>query len=640
MAAIRAIVAIPFLTSVLALAPSDKKPANKITNSLGMELVRIEPGEFVMGQGEAPPRDRKAWEGMDYDESPAHKVKITRPYYLAAHEITNAIYEQFDPAHRKLRGKYGSSTRDNDPVTHVTWGQAADFCAWLSKKEGKIYRLPTEAEWEFACRAGSRTLFYMGDSLTVKRSNFGWSTDGKRKQTTVAVGSYPANAWGLYDLHGNVAEWCADWFGPYEKKEQIDPVGPLDGGARVVRGGSFLGAQSRQQNPRFCRSANRSGHLPDDANRATGFRVALGPRPAGRPLPPVLPSHQSKVKQTAAPTKGPDPNKPYFVDFTKLGKNPTIPKDSWGPLFNHWNHYAAVCACPNGDVLMVWYTCVNESGRECAQAASRLRAGADRWDEASLFFGVPDVNCHAPVLLRHGKRIYHFANQALRGWDHAAIVQRISEDSGASWSKPRIIWSRDDPHPMSQPCSAFVSNSGALILALDGDLHKEERLLVSKDEGKTWQMAPGDLRVAARRSYVIHPAIFERADGAALAYLRGPDPMPVFVSHDLGKSWKMEATPFPGIKSGQKTAVLKLASGAIVLCSIDNGKKLVGGGTFAALSFDGGKTWPHVRKVEGVGGYMSLAQTDNGIIFLAGSRMGCAAFNEAWLKEGKAIRVR
>ena len=105
------------------------------------------------------------------------------------------------------------------------------------------------------------------------------------------------------------------------------------------------------------------------------------------------------------------------MDFTAEGKNPTIPSQAWGPVFAHHNHFAAVCVCPNGDVLACWYSTVRESGREMVQAASRLRAGSDKWEPASLFFSVPDVNCHAPVLLCDGKRIYHFANQAQTGWD-------------------------------------------------------------------------------------------------------------------------------------------------------------------------------------------------------------------------------
>src|SRR5205807_8727466 len=213
-----------------------------------------------------------------------------------------------------------------------------------------------------------------------------------------------------------------------------------------------------------------------------------------------------------------------------------------------------------------------------------------------------------------------------------------SDDSGASWSRLRIILSRDHPEHQSRPCTAFVAKDGTLVLAIDGDVHRDERLLVSRDGGQNWNLTKGDMRKSVGGKYVIHPAVAQRADGAILSFLRGPHPMPLLVSKDMGDSWEVKETPFPGIGGGQKTTVLKLAGGALLLCSIDTRKTLVGGGTFAALSFDDGATWPHIRKVEGVGGYMALAQAPNGVIYLFGSRMGCAAFNEAWLRAGMALK--
>ncbi len=525
--------------------------------ALLLQLVPIAPGEFTMGEGDAPPRTREEWKTRDWDESPAHKVRITKGFSIGASEVTNAQFRAFEPDHKGP---------DGDPVTRVTWAQAVAYGEWLSKKEGKPYRLPTEAEWEYACRGGQPL--------------------GKR-----------------------VGEWCLDWYGPYEAGDQADPVGRADGYARVVRRG---------------RPSDRSGHLPEDANRLTGFRVVMGEMPSTKPLPvPVV-----DVKQGPAPKEGPDPAKPYFTDFAR-GK-PTIPKDTWGPIFSAWNHFSTVCVCPNGDVLAAWYTTIDEAGRELCQASSRLRAGSEQWEPATLFFDVPGVNDHAPVLLSDGKRIYHFFTQSLRGWDDATDCVRVSEDSGATWSKPRIMVSRDDPRRLSQPCSAFVAKDGTIVLAADGDGHRDERLVSSRDGGQTWKVAGGDMKKAVGK-YAIHPAIVPRADGSTVCFLRGPDPMPMLVSKDLGETWEAGETPFPGISVGQKAAALRLASGAILLLSIDSKKK----GTFAALSLDEGKTWPHVRMVPGVTGYMSLAQAPNGVLYAFGTRMGCAAFNETWIKEAK-----
>lgn len=607
--------------------------AKPITNSIGMKLVRIDAGGFIMGTGDGPPKARAEFNERDYDEAPAHRVKISKPFYLGIHEVTNAEYEQFDPKHKALRGKRGSSKGDDHPVVYVTWHDAVAFCQWLSKKEGKPYRLPTEAEWEYACRAGTTTKFHTGDELSADAANFGRLLETKPR----AVGSYKPNAWGLYDMPGNVAEWCHDWYGSYEAGEQTDPVGRAEGYARSVRGWSFL--RTNLDATRYCRSANRSGLLPDDANAYTGFRVVQGEMPKTKPLPASMSAYQQNVKH-GPPLPSVKIDKPFFVDYVKQKKNPTIPKDTWGPIYSHHNHYSAVCVCPNGDVLACWYTCVSESGRELAQACSRLRAGSDKWDEACLFFTVPDINCHAPVLLSDGKRIFHFCTQSLFGWDNASNIVRWSDDNGVTWSHPKIMLTRDDPQRLSQPCSAFQAKDGTLVLACDGDNHIDERLMISKNRGETWTVAKGDMRKALGGKYAIHPAVVPTADGTILSFLRGPHPMPVAISKDYGETWEVKTTPFPGIGTGQKIAAMRLASGAILMCSQDNKKTIVeGGGTYAALSDDDGKTWKHIRKVDGVGGYMSVAQGPTGIIHLFGSRMGCASFNEAWLREGKAVAI-
>ena len=628
---------VPVVTSgVPALAADPPKP---VPNSVGMAMVPIPAGTLTMGSAGAPPTNRLEWMARDEDESPAHEVSVSA-FALSAHEVTNRQFEALIPEHKAWRGKHGGTKEDDEPVVFVTHSEAVKFCELLSKKEGKPYRLPTEAEWEYACRAGTTTAFHTGDELKWTDANLGRDADGKKRIGAMKVASYKANAWGLHDTHGNVAEWCHDWYGPYEAAKQTDPVGRATGYARVVRGWSWLDTGS-QSITKFARSANRAGLLPDDANKYTGFRVVQGEWPKTKPLADAEPPLNRKdVKQTAGPVKGVDPAKPYFVNYAEGGKNPAFPPNSWGPIFSNHNHFSACCVCPNGDVLAVWYTCVGERDRQLAQAASRLRAGSDKWEEPTLFFGVPDVNCHAPVLLRDGNRIYHFCTQSLHGWDYASNIMRYSDDSGATWSQPQIILPRDDKNALSQPCSAFVAKDGALVLACDGDLHKDEKLMVSKDKGKTWAVAKGDMIQAAGGKYVIHPAIVERDDGAILNFLRDPDPMPLMVSKDRGDSWEVLSSPFGGIKSGNKSAALKLKSGAILFLTQDS-KKQLGGGSLVALSLDGGKTWPHARKVEAtVQGYMSACQGDDGTIYLIGSRMQYAACNEAWVKEGKPMPER
>ncbi|MHC4499570.1 MAG: formylglycine-generating enzyme family protein, partial [Planctomycetota bacterium] len=160
-------------------APAAEMPAGmEYTNSFGMKFVRIEPGEFRMGQlkrlvpevlpliegGDRGGRFDLLADG-DYDEKPVHPVKITRPFYMGAYEVTNRQYELFRPEHRELRGKHDLSKGDDEAVLYVSWYDAQAFCQWLSDKEGLPYRLPTEAEWEYACRAGTTTNYYAGDIL-------------------------------------------------------------------------------------------------------------------------------------------------------------------------------------------------------------------------------------------------------------------------------------------------------------------------------------------------------------------------------------------------------------------------------------------------------------------------------------------
>jgi formylglycine-generating enzyme required for sulfatase activity len=294
-------------------------------NSIGIKLVRIEPGSFLMGQEK----------GGDWDERPVHKVNISKQFYIATTEVTNAQYEQFDPKHRKLRGKSGLSKEDDEAVVFVSWHEATKFCKWLSKKERKRYRLPTEAEWEYACRAGTPTVYYTGNALPDvyhKNQTQTWQP----KPVSLQVAKTPANKWGLHDMHGNVEEWCYDWYGPYEQAEQADPVGRVGSDFKVTRGGSH------NTKVPFLRSANRLGTLPQDKSSMIGFRVVLGKMPKRKPLPvPPLPLNQRNVSQRIPTdlTKGPDPKKPYFkgpIEYVK------VPRGSNGPMYSKHNHDPAL----------------------------------------------------------------------------------------------------------------------------------------------------------------------------------------------------------------------------------------------------------------------------------------------------------
>ena len=318
---------IPLILSVPSVC-SVSHAAEPVTNSIGMKLVRIEPGTFTMGQDGPPMEDylrqkrfgemHKDIDRIDFDEKPAHKVTITQPFQIGVTEVTVAQFRQFDPEFKMNDPK--SKPADDDAANGVTWEKAVAFCEWLSKKEGRTYRLPTEAEWEYACRAGTTTLFHTGGTLPdghqkwFGEDNFrgvyfplgpmpreyDWRNVGKPaaslKQGQIIGLTHPVeeskaggsgalrvaqktpNAWGLHDMHGNVAEWCSDWYGPYESGIQTDPLGRADGDCRVFRGG-FHSSMIR-----FLRSANRGSWVPNSASERIGFRIVQGELPKGKLL--------------------------------------------------------------------------------------------------------------------------------------------------------------------------------------------------------------------------------------------------------------------------------------------------------------------------------------------------------------------
>jgi len=637
------------------------------TNSIGMKFVRVEPGTFRMGQlSESLPFDMMPQDGGpgirmdalihgDFDEKPVHKVTITRPFYMGVYEVTNKQYELFDPVHKALRGKDdGISKKDNEAVINVSWYDAQAFCKWLSDKEGLpdlglSYRLPTEAEWEYACRAGTTTNFYTGQTLPKEYRKHQWLIRGT-EPVDIQVGQTPPNRFGLYDMHGNVEEWCLDWYGPYVPKDQTDPVGYEDGDFRVTRGGSH------STYIYYLRSSNRMGTLPEDKSWLIGFRVVLGKLPDTKPLkrgPAPLNQQNVKQRDPASVKTAPNPEEPYFAPPRTYVKMP-----AWwaGPVYALHNHDPAIVECPNGDLLACWYSCLAEKNRELVQAASRLRWGADEWEQASPFWNAPDRNDHAPAMWFDGKdTIYHFSGMSFgAGYNNMVIIMRTSTDNGATWSRARIIAPGHTGGHM--PVEAvFRMHDGSIALTSDGS----PTLWFSRDEGLTWKGCDGAISGN-------HPGVTQLSDGRLFAFTRDTTvagKMPYIISTDNGRNWLYKPSDFPPIHGGQRLVLLKLREGPLFFASFaDKGIMITDAagvrrkvrGLFAALSPDDGKTWPYVRLVSDDGpgtpvestngglftmdarigehlGYMSGCQATNGIIHLITSRTHYA-FNLKWLQ--------
>ena len=275
-------------TGVLGQDASSPPPPQTVTNSVGTKLVLIQSGRFTMGS-------QTSEEGSKEHET-LHKVELTQPYYLGTTEVTEnqwaqvmgpsmitEMVEERDPKTKRFIRKIEKQSPNpmlgsQLPKTSVSWEEAVKFCQRLSelpeeKKEGRTYRLPTEAEWEYACRAGTSTAYSFGDRATSLGDYAWFVVNSKRNniRTRYPVGTKKPNAWGLYDMHGNVWEWCSDWYGPYPEGFVTDPQGPSKGSVHVRRGGSWdcLAVD--------CRSAFRFGVDQYYRDNDFGFRIALSP---------------------------------------------------------------------------------------------------------------------------------------------------------------------------------------------------------------------------------------------------------------------------------------------------------------------------------------------------------------------------
>ncbi|RZL66338.1 MAG: formylglycine-generating enzyme family protein [Variovorax sp.] len=313
---------------ILALVVVGARAAEVERNSLGMAFVKLPAGEFWMGSDEAPESLARAYPELPAsrflqlgDEGPVHRVRITRPFWMGQHEVTVGQFRQFversgyvpesvadrtggygwradyDPTTTRRGDAFegrdpryswrnpGFAQGDDHPVVNVTWNDARALAAWLGQTEGRHYRLPTEAEWEYACRAGTRTRYSSGDearSLLRAANVFDassarywpqWRTmaldGGDGHAFTAPVGSFAPNAWGLHDMHGNAWEWVADWHGDayYAQSPTDDPQGPAEGEVRVRRGGSWHTWAF------YARAAYRNWNAPDTRYTLVGIRL-------------------------------------------------------------------------------------------------------------------------------------------------------------------------------------------------------------------------------------------------------------------------------------------------------------------------------------------------------------------------------
>lgn len=548
---------------------------------------------------------------------PLVEIPGTEGLRMGTTEITNAQYEAFAPSHKALRGYKGFSKTDDEAVILVSWDEANAYCEWLSRKTGRHFRLPTEAEWEFACRAGTTTAYNTGETFPEEQWKVQKNTRDK-EPVSLQVAQFAPNAWGLYDMHGNVEEWCLDACSSSRALPSLSsPSSPAPtGDLRAVRGGSH------NTPVEFLRSDSRSASLPEDRSVLLGFRI-------------VEPSPAREKSQGQAGSIGPVFREPvpYVIE----------PVDGT-PFYAH-NHQPAVTWTPEGTLLAIWFSTQAEAGREMVVLQSEF--DGERWTPATLFCKVPGRNMTGSALLTlESGEILHFQGVGDAGeWKDLALATR-KRDLGGHWSPLRYI---EPEHEVRHQVIAgpIVTRDGRILLCCDAgpDGEAGTSLHISKDGGKTWKDTGSTIAG-------IHAGIVERADGSLMAFGRGNSiegHMPCSVSRDGGYTWEYSPTEFPPIGSGQRLVLKRLQEGPLMLCSFG------AEGLFAALSYDDGASWP-VKKLltDGVErtldggawtgsftmdsthaepkGYLCCTQSPDGIIHLLSSRVHYR-FNLEWLRQ-------
>ena len=597
--------------------------ATQYKNSLGIQMLRVPAGAFRMGE------DGRRGE---YDERPAHDVTLAQDFFVSQTEVTVAQFAEFraDAQDIGLFSPY---------ATGMSWQEAVLFCEWLSRKEELPYRLPTEAEWEYAAkRAGS---------------------------------------FKLLNFDSSAPEWVADWYGPYSGEAETDPVGPASGWARVVRGGGIMGTYSKGPSgwmPAYRRVANRASIAPGFSGRhGIGFRLVMGALPKTAPgkVEPKL--WQQFVKQAVVPVvTGPNPTRPWFKQRAMLPIPPenadpaTLAAAGLDPAVMGHNHSAGAAVMPNGDILEIAFSADSSSTEYLPNTtfvAYRRRFGSEQWDMPTVFYDFADVNDQSALLWNDGGKVRFFGGGA--GLDGVPFRAQESADSGRTWTAPELPLLRGPvsgytPQPIT---NAFRGRGGRMYVSSDG-IDGESLLWASEDGGKTWADTLG--RTGGR-----HTTFVTLRDGSILG-MGGKNSnidgfMPRSISKDGGKTWTVSKTQFPALGSNQRPMILRLRSGNLLFASDwqdRRGKQpesVKEHGAFVALSADEGKTWktrtitqamPHEAHVTpqrmgwaadyhewGTFGYVNVVEGQDGLIHVLTSMNHPSQefeFNEAWILAGGA----
>jgi len=612
--------------------------------------LSIPAGTFIMG-ADATPLPATVTQNFgvmstrpehgDYDELPAHSVRITNAFRISITQVSPAEFQQFNPT-------YVPGEATPAYAAGVSYDQAVTYCAWLTRKTGKPWRLPTEAEWEYVARAGGKSIF--GASDTMPKPDV-------------------PNPWGIMNMGIGRPEWVADWYAPYQPGAQVNPVGAASGYTRSVRGGGLDFRHTATKTtpdlnvpataPFFARAANRASmppaYAPKEGN--IGFRVVQAAPVTTKPTPSQHFFFETAVKQQAlrdnASLTGPNPSKPWYhtheISPNLQGKG--MPGVGWNlglaPGLGINYHNSAIQILPNGDAIAAYYnTPDREDDPDQTILIMRRRAGSEEWDMPEPYPQFADAALAAPIFWNdptHPGKIWMF-------WGFPRLIgagpfcYATSNDNGATWSQVIFPYF---PHKIgryvSQPINSIVrAADGTIYLPTDSTGRDADGngsvsvVWASKDEGKTWYDTGG--RTAGR-----HTTIALAKNGDLLGYggknsnIEGR--MPLARSTDGGKTWTKSKTPFDQLLSGERPSVIRLASGRLFFVADSNPtneKHIHKDGAYVALSDDDGESWL-IKKLPAdilTVGYTTATQGPDGLIHVITSKNKPdyeIELNEAWV---------
>lgn len=594
-----------------------------LSKRVSLELIWIPAGTFEMGQ---MPNEQDAYPNK---ETPRHPVTLTAGYWMGKYEVTKEQW-QVVMGTAPWAGKLYAGNDPQSPANYVAWNDAQQFLAKLSQLTGKSFRLPTEAEWEYAVRAGTKTRFYWGDDPLYEQIDHQawWRGNALISPSKCArrVGLMPPNPWGLYDMSGNVSEWCQDWHWFYCSGPATNPVGPAQAAHRVLRGGSWLDIGG------FCRSSRRDHETPEAAHSQIGFRVVCSPAPV------------------------PEPGWPELVDVFVAGADGV-------------NTYRipSLLVAPDGSLLAFC-----EARKQAQTDASptdmvlkRSLDGGRNWSPTqTLVAGVGDeaLMNPCPVLDRATHTILLLCMQAnARGPFHNQLFQLQSDDNGRSWSAPVNIENKvknfNDTFTPGPGIGIQLRNGRLVIPGYVGEITEETEdefhscVMFSDDHGETWTLGAPVAQLSDESQAV------ELQDGTLMLNMRGgmgKSCRGVATSQNGGESWSGFIWDRALNECPCQASIIRYsfaeqeAQNRILFANPDNAGEKFGilerTQMAIKLSYDEGQTWPVERILHpGPAAYSSLVRLPDGaigILFEGGEKhrrewIRFARFSLAWLTEGK-----